>query len=168
MKIKMSDNLSKLPFSAMCIIGDNEINSLLRDVENPQHTDWEFNRLNDDKPLKKKTRNAERLLREEIRKLVTEVMLADSSEKTDVLGAGEFLPSTEDGDMEVEVKTIKKDIVRTTKARKNKAVNPKKEKANEDDDAFKHQNGSLTDDGDDGKKQNTGGGGEDNPYDDPK
>jgi hypothetical protein len=45
--------------------------------------------------------------------------------------------------------------------------NPKKEKANEDDDAFKHQNGSLTDDGDDGKKQNTGGGGEDNPYDDP-
>ena len=167
MKIKMSDNLSKLPFSAMCIIGDNEINSLLRDVENPQHTDWEFNRLNDDKPLKKKTRNAERLLREEIRKLVTEVMLADSSEKTDVLGAGEFLPSTEDGDMEVEVKTIKKDIVRTTKARKNKAVNPKKEKANEDDDAFKHQNGSLTDDGDDGKKQNTGGGGEDNPYDDP-
>lgn len=108
MKIKMSDNLSKLPFSAMCIIGDNEINSLLRDVENPQHTDWEFNRLNDDKPLKKKTRNAERLLREEIRKLVTEVMLADSSEKTDVLGAGEFLPSTEDGDMEVEVKTIKR------------------------------------------------------------
>lgn len=98
MKIKMSDNLSKLPFSAMCIIGDNEINSLLRDVENPQHTDWEFNRLNDDKPLKKKTRNAERLLREEIRKFVTEVMLADSSEKTDVLGAGEFLPSTEDGD----------------------------------------------------------------------
>lgn len=167
MKIKMSDNLSKLPFSAMCIIGDNEINSLLRDVENPQHTDWEFNRLNDDKPLKKKTRNAERLLREEIRKFVTEVMLADSSEKTDVLGAGEFLPSTEDGDMEVEVKTIKKDIVRTTKARKNKAANPKKEKANEDDDAFKHQNGSLTDDGDDGKKQNTGGGGEDNPYDDP-
>lgn len=167
MKIKMSDNLSKLPFSAMCIIGDNEINSLLRDVENPQHTDWEFNRLNDDKPLKKKTRNAERLLREEIRKFVTEVMLADSSEKTDVLGAGEFLPSTEDGDMEVEVKTIKKDIVRTTKARKNKAANPKKEKANEDDDAFKHQNGSLTDDGDDGKKQNTGGGGEDDPYDDP-
>lgn len=128
MKIKMSDNLSKLPFSAMCIIGDNEINSLLRDVENPQHTDWEFNRLNDDKPLKKKTRNAERLLREEIRKFVTEVMLADSSEKTDVLGAGEFLPSTEDGDMEVEVKTIKKDIVRTTKARKNKAANPKKKK----------------------------------------
>lgn len=35
-------------------------------------------------------------------------MLADSSEKTDVLGAGEFLPSTEDGDMEVEVKTIKR------------------------------------------------------------
>ena len=55
-------------------------------------------------------------------------MLADSSEKTDVLGAGEFLPSTEDGDMEVEVKTIKKDIVRTTKARKIKPQILKKKK----------------------------------------
>jgi len=168
MKIKMSDTLSKLPFSAMCVIGDNVINSLLRDVENPQHTDWEFNRLNDDKPLKKKTRDAERLLRDEIRKFVTEVMLADSSEETDVFGAGEYLPSAEDGDVEVEVKTIKKDIVHTTKVRKNKAANPKKEKANEDDETFEHQTGDLTDDGDDGKKQNTGGGGGgDNPYDDP-
>lgn len=167
MKIKMSDTLSKLPFSAMCVIGDNNINALLRDVENPQHTDWEFNRLNDDKPLKKKTRDAERLLRDEIRKFVTEVMLADSSEETDVFGAGEFLPSTENGDVEMEVKTIKNDIVQTTKVRKNKAANPKKEKANEDDEIFDHQTGDLTDDGDDGKKQNTGGGGGDNPYDDP-
>lgn len=168
MKIKMSDTLSKLPFSAMCIIGDNAINALLRDVENPQHTDWEFNRLNDDKSLKKKTKEAERLLRDEIRKFVTEVLLSGSSEETDVYGAGEFLPSTEAGEMEVEVKTIKKDIIHTTKARKNKAATPKKEKANEDDETFQHQTGDLTDDGDDGKKQNSGsGGGGDNPYDDP-
>lgn len=167
MKIKMSDTLSKLPFSAMCVIGNNAINALLRDVENPQHTDWEFNRLNDDKPLKKKTKDAERLLREEIRKLVTEVILADSSEETDVFGAGEFLPSTENGEVDVEVKTIKKDIVHTTKVRKNKVASPKKEKANEDDETFEHQTGELTDDGDDGKKQNAGGGGGDNPYDDP-
>lgn len=168
MKIKMSDTLSKLPFSAMCIIGDNTINALLRDVENPQHTDWEFNRLNDDKALKKKTKEAERRLRDEIRKFVTEVLLSGSSEETDVYGAGEFLPSTEAGEMEVEVKTIKKDIIHTTKVRKNKAATPKKEKANEDDETFKHQTGDLTDDGDDGKKQNSGGGGGgDNPYDDP-
>lgn len=141
MKIKMSETLSKLPFSAMCVIGDNAINSLLRDVENPQHTDWEFNRLNDDKPLKKKTKDAEKLLRDEIRKFVTEVMLADSSEETDVLGAGEFLPSIENGEAQVEGNTSKKDIIHITKVRKNKAANPKKEKANEDEDTFKHKPG---------------------------
>ena len=36
MKIKTSDTLSKLPFSAMCVIGDNELNKLLRNVENPR------------------------------------------------------------------------------------------------------------------------------------
>ena len=169
MKIKTSDTLSKLPFSAMCVIGDNELNKLLRNVENPQHTDWEFNRLNDDKPLKKKTKEAEKLLRDKIREFVTEVMLADSSEETDVFGAGEFLPSAETGDVEVEVKTIKKDIVHTTKVRKNKYAALKKEKANEDDESFVHDTGDLTDDGDDAKKQ---GGGSNkppkpNPHDDP-
>ena len=168
MKIKQSDTLSKLPFSAMCIIGDNELNRLLRNVENPQHTDWEFNRLNDDKALKRKTKNAEKILRDKIREFVNEVMLADSSEKTDVYGAGEFLPSAESGEMEVEVKTIKKDVVRTTKIRKNKAAAPKKEKSNEDDEVSVHEQGDITDEGDDGKKQNTeGGGGGENPYDDP-
>lgn len=165
MKIKMSDRLSKLPFSAMCVIGDNAINALLRDVENPQHTDWEFNRLNDDKPLKRKTRDAERLLRDKIKKFVTEVMLVDSSEETDVFGAGEFLPSAENGYVDVEVKTLKKDIVYTTKIRKNKSAYPKKEKVNEDDESFEHQSGELTNGGDDSKRQNTGSGKE-NPYDD--
>ena len=96
-------------------------------------------------------------------------MLADSSEETDVFGAGEFLPSAETGDVEVEVKTIKKDIAYTTKVRKNKSVAPKKEKANEDDESFVHDTGDLTDDGDDAKKQ---GGGSNkppkpNPHDDP-
>ncbi len=167
MKIKLSNTLSKLPFSAMCVIGDNELNALLRNVENPQHTDWEFNRLNDDKDLKRKTKNAEKLLRDKIREFITEVMLAGNSDKTDVYGAGEFLPSAESGDMEVDVKTIRTDIAHTSKIRKNKVAAPKKEKMSEDNDAFVHTQGSLADEGDDGKKQNAGGTGQHNDYDDP-
>ncbi len=154
MKIKTTDTLSKLPFSAMCIIGDNELNKLLRNVENPQHTDWEFKRLNDDKSLMKKTKAAEKKLREVIKEFVIEVMFSESSEKTDVYGAGEFLPSTDEGDSDVEVKNIKKDIVHTTKVRKNKAASPKKEKLNENDETFIQMEGDLVDDGDDGKNLN--------------
>jgi hypothetical protein len=96
-------------------------------------------------------------------------MLSDSSEETDVFGAGEFLPSTENGEVEIEVKTIKKDIVHTTKVRKNRSAAPKKEKNNEDDETFVHDTGDLTDDGDDGKA--TGGNSKTppnpNPYDEP-
>lgn len=156
MKIKMSDTLSKLPFSAMCIIADNELNSLLRNVENPQHTDWEFNRLNDDKELKKKTKDAERLLRAEIQKFITEMMMTDNSTETDVYGAGEFLPSTETGKDEGETDKVSTDIIQPTKIRRNNAASPKKEKSNEDDEAFSHDKGELTDKGDDGKAQGDG------------
>lgn len=128
MKIKMSETLSKLPFSAMCIIGDNELNALLRNVENPQHTDWEFNRLNEDKDLKKKTKNAERLILHEVKNFVKEVMLADSSDETDVIGAGEFLPSTENGDVELEVNSVKNDIIIPNKVRKNTVANTKRKR----------------------------------------
>lgn len=166
MKIKMSKKLSKLPFSAMCIIGDNCINELLRNIENPQHTDWEFNRLNDDKMLKKKTKTAKKLLDEEIKKFVTDLMSTGVSEETDVYGAGEFLPSFECGELEVDVKTIKKDIVQATKVRRNKFAKPKKEKLNEYGESFEHHNGDLDDLGDDAKTQNTGDLlGLKNPYD---
>lgn len=166
MKIKMSETLSKLPFSAMCIIGDNELNALLRNVENPQHTDWEFNRLNEDKDLKKKTKNAERLILHEVKNFVKEVMLADSSDETDVIGAGEFLPSTENGDVELEVNSVKNDIIIPNKVRKNTVANTKKEKINEDDETFDHITGDLTYNSDDGKNQNNKGSGTNNPYDD--
>ena len=48
MKIKDLPRISTLPCSAMCIIGDNILNKTLRNVENPQHTNWEFNRIEDE------------------------------------------------------------------------------------------------------------------------
>ncbi len=169
MKIKLSNTLSKLPFSAMCIIEDNKLNSLLRNVENPQHTDWEFNRLNDDKLLKKETKAAERLLRERIQEFITDILLSDTSDETDVYGAGEFLPSTEEGEENGDRSNISVDIIQPSRIRRNKPASAKKEKINEKNEAFKHKKGDLSDEGADGKPQGTGGHTppEPNPYEPP-
>ena len=45
MKIKEINKISTIPCSVMCVIGDNKLNEILRNIENPQHTDWEFKRL---------------------------------------------------------------------------------------------------------------------------
>ena len=55
MKIKDISRISSLPCSAMCIIQDDKLNETLRNVENPQHTDWEFKRI-DDKDLQDEVR----------------------------------------------------------------------------------------------------------------
>ena len=47
MKIKEINKISTIPCSVMCVIGDNKLNEILRNIENPQHTDWEFKRIDD-------------------------------------------------------------------------------------------------------------------------
>ena len=128
MKIKMTKNIIKLPFSAMCVIGDNKLNKLLKDIENPQHTDWEFNRLNDNKELKRETKSAEKLLRDKVREFISEVMQMDSSDETDVYGAGEFLPSVDKFGNVIVENGIKKDIVQIRRVKKNKPKEKKNEK----------------------------------------
>lgn len=46
--------------SGLCIIERNELNDRLREIENPQHTDWEINRLNDNKQRKKRDQRDEK------------------------------------------------------------------------------------------------------------
>ena len=47
MKITTLTSISSVPCSALCIIGDNTLNSILRYIENPQHTNWELKRITD-------------------------------------------------------------------------------------------------------------------------
>lgn len=93
MKIKELSKISSLPCSAMCIIRNNILNATLRNIENPQHTDWEFKRI-EDKVLRDEVKNIYNELIEQIRKNIATHLASSDNNKTDVEGASEYLPGT--------------------------------------------------------------------------
>ena len=93
MKIKIFPNISTIPCSAMCIIQDNTLNELLKDIENPQHTDWEPNRK-EEGSLRNEIRNVILNLKNSIIDFVVEVLSTSETEKLDIEGAGDYLPES--------------------------------------------------------------------------
>ena len=91
MKIKDIQRISSLPCSAMCIIQDNKLNETLRNVENPQHTDWEFRRI-DDKDLQDEVRAIYSDLLGQIKKNIAQHLASSDDTQTDLEGAGDYLP----------------------------------------------------------------------------
>ncbi len=98
MKIKTLPRISNVPCSAMCIIGDNNLNSLLRDIENPQHTNWEVNRIDDD-DMKSELRHIIKTLNDSIINYVYDKLSSSEIKETDVEGASDYLPGIEDNNL---------------------------------------------------------------------
>ena len=74
----------------LCIIPENRLNKTLIDIENPQHTDWEYLRLNPtDRKLLRKLLNE---LEKTISKYANECLLNGKNEEIDMEGAGDLLP----------------------------------------------------------------------------
>ncbi|MCI9182309.1 MAG: hypothetical protein HFG90_03540 [Acholeplasmatales bacterium] len=96
MKIRDIEKITTLPCSAMCFIEDNKLNSILRNVENPQHTNWEFNRIEDDKE-RAEIRGIYKRLLDDIRKHIMDHLASSDNFQTDVEGAGYFIPGEEMG-----------------------------------------------------------------------
>ena len=88
---KYIKRISSLPCSAMCIIQDNKLNETLRNVENPQHTDWEFKRI-DDKDLQNEVRAIYSDLLGQIKKNIAQHLASSDDTQTDLEGAGDYLP----------------------------------------------------------------------------
>ena len=94
------------PYSALCIIEDNELNAKLRKIENPEHTEWQNERLRDlsdeDKIITKELRKD---LENQVYNYIKDITQKNISKKIDAQGAGEFLPSFEtNGDNEQDIK----------------------------------------------------------------
>lgn len=98
MKIKSLPRISNVPCSAMCIIGDNNLNTILRDIENPQHTNWEINRI-DDEDIKSEVRHIIKVLTDKIVDYVYEKLSSSDVKETDVEGASEYLPGVEESNI---------------------------------------------------------------------
>lgn len=98
MKIKEERIPFPVPCAAMCVIGKNDLNSKLKEIENPQHTDWEPNRL--EKDAKKNIRKIIRTIKKEIEEFAKECLVSSESKEIDMYGLGDYLAdfNTDDGD----------------------------------------------------------------------
>jgi hypothetical protein len=97
MKIKSFKNLSAVPFSAMCIIQKDLLNEMLRAIENPEHNDWQVNRINDESEryeVKQTINN----LRKKIIEVIESHLTTALQDQTDLEGASQYLPDSELGD----------------------------------------------------------------------
>ena len=92
MKIKEIKIGSNLRVSALCIIPNNSLGKMLREIENPQHVDWEPKRIQDDQSLRKEYENLLRQITTDITSKINEIFLNTDENPLDPLGAGQFLP----------------------------------------------------------------------------
>ncbi|MDE6414430.1 MAG: hypothetical protein K2K48_03360 [Anaeroplasmataceae bacterium] len=95
MKIRDIEKITTLPCSAMCIIEDNKLNAMLRNIENPQHTNWEFNRIEED-AKRAEVRSIYKQLLDEIRTIISGHLISSDSFQTEVAGAGNFIPGDDE------------------------------------------------------------------------
>lgn len=94
MKIKDLNVACAIPCSALCIIPENKLNKTLINIENPQHTDWEYLRLNPDE--RKTMRQLLYELERKISEYANECLLNGKNEEIDMEGAGDLLPDLDD------------------------------------------------------------------------
>ncbi len=139
-----------LPFSALCVIHDNDLNKKLRAIENPQHTDWEIKRLNDFPDEKRETRRMKKELEQAVTEFIRSTLRESSGESTDIEGAGEFLPSQDElGSVAGSAVTDEQVQLRPVSAVK--VQTPKTVKAGERGESYEFADGDLTDNGEGGK-----------------
>lgn len=152
MKILYTTGHSFLPYSSLCIIHQNELNKSLRAIENPQHTDWEMKRLDEDPEEKKRTKALRKEMDIAIDDFIEEVLQQSRSEKTDLEGAGAFLPAQDDpGDDEEKASSepnSQEEEIEVTPVKKNKATTPKTAKIGKDGESYEFGEGDEGEGGD--------------------
>lgn len=97
MKIKCFSLNKSFRVSAMCIINEDTLGEELRNIENPQHTDWETKRI-DDKQHRKEIENTINFIKQEITDKVIECLQLGDTDPLDPYGAGDYLPDEAFGD----------------------------------------------------------------------
>lgn len=161
MKIKSITRISNVPCSAMCIIGDNDLNKILREIENPQHTNWEINRIDDD-DLKSEVKHIIKVLTDKIIDYVFEKLSSSDVKETDVEGASDYLPGVEESNIGLGEEQLIVEKPKIVKKVKNKVKDRIGIENNEDGNALTPDVGEHTEQGDGspipyGNNQNGGG-----------
>lgn len=143
MKIREYRKQTMLPYSAMCIIEKSDLSKKLRNIENPEHTEWEKERIRfikeEDKAV---TRKYLKELKDTVYAFVNEVLQQNSGETTDVEGAGEYLPSFDEGE-NITTNDTTVDFVSVRPIKQNDINVPKTQKFTDDGMGYEFDEGSL-------------------------
>lgn len=98
MRIREYKDVSIIPCSALCLLEPGKLSDMLRDIENPQHNDWEPKRI-EDTQKRKYVEGVIKELKRKIVEMIKDFLGKSGTAVTDFDGAGEFLPdqSADDG-----------------------------------------------------------------------
>ena len=83
---------SSIQFSGVCILEDDKLNSYFREMETPQHDNWESDRHRNPKEAEKIKREFFAILKEKVKEKGKETIL----DEMDAVGMGEYLPDIND------------------------------------------------------------------------
>ena len=83
---------SSIQFSGVCILEDDKLNSYFREMETPQHDNWESDRHRNPKEAEKIKTEFFTILKEKVKEKGKETIL----DEMDAVGMGEYLPDIND------------------------------------------------------------------------
>lgn len=159
--------VSNIPCSALGIIRSDKLNETLRDIENPQHTDWECNRI-DDPDERRSMRLLITQIKDKIKQAVFEHLQTGESKTADIEGAGDFLPLEKQGNNNEEEKIIDRESSKIVQERSNVQTSNSGNVKDDNNEFYAPDIGEITEDGDDSTashERNGGGGGGNHPLD---
>lgn len=139
--------------SAMCVIKENELNQMLKEIENAEHTNWEPKRIETstgDSELEKEMREILSSIKDELDKFVLEKLLSGKGDRIDLEFAGDYLPdlSFDDDSSSTQKEAVpdKPTVGEITRISNNNKLGSFE---NENDDSLTPDIGSHTEDGED-------------------
>lgn len=97
MKIKDENLGASFSISGMCIIDNGNLGKILREIENPQHIDWETKRIKD-KEIRAEIQGVLKSIKNQIKLNVIKCLQLNDCSQIDPNGAGDFLPDVDMGD----------------------------------------------------------------------
>ena len=168
MKIKELNQVSYLPCSAIAIIEDNKLNQVFRKFENPQHTNWEFNRTDYTKEERKEAKELYSDLQSQILEIIKIVLSNSDNTESEFEGAENFLPD-ESNEIGIESNTQQEseDKPVISKRRQKKNIDSVGYDTNDKGESLQPDLGKIDDNGDDLASvpdgQNEGDGGDNRP-----
>lgn len=87
---------SSIEFSGVCILEDEKINAYFREMETPQHDNWQTDRHRNPKEAEKVKKEFFKLLKEKVLEKGRETI----TDEMDAVGMGEYLPDIQDANTE--------------------------------------------------------------------